>query len=152
MLSVTRVNDDRRGLLALRAGIGLFFVTEAPSTPYRRPWTWGRIEASDRVREEAASTIDDEDSVAASPMLLALVAERADLVALPSGPADLSDQVMARAAARADVVMLDLSVVDPTTGLAEWTSDDRDRLLGWLDDLGYAVSWERGPIMVLRRS
>ena len=59
---------------------------------------------------------------------------------------------MARAAARADVVMLDLSALDPTTGEVEWTADDRDRLLGWLDDLGYSVSWERGPVMVLRRS
>lgn len=152
VLSVTRVNVDRRVLLALLAGITLFFVTEAPSTPYRQPWTWGRIEASDRVHQEAAATVLADDSVAASPPLLALVAERAELVALPSGPAELSDQVMARAAARADVVMLDLSALDPTTGEVEWTADDRDRLLGWLDDLGYAVSWERGPIMVLRRS
>ncbi len=55
--SVTRVNVDRRVLLALLAGATLFFVTEAPTSPYRQPWAWGSRDAVDGARIEAADRI-----------------------------------------------------------------------------------------------
>lgn len=150
-LSVTRVNVDRRLLVALLAGVILFFVTEAPSTPYRKPWAWGTLDSTGDARRAAVDRVDDDASVAASPTLLALVAGRANLTALPSSPDDLTDQVLADATATSDVVLVDFSAVDPVLGEPEWSADDRDRVLGWLDDLGYVVESDTDSILILHR-
>ena len=63
-VSVTRVNVDHRLLLALLFGATLFFLTAAPTSPYRQPWNWGSRDAVDGARLEAAALVGEERSVA----------------------------------------------------------------------------------------
>ncbi|HEY4377049.1 MAG TPA: DUF2079 domain-containing protein, partial [Acidimicrobiales bacterium] len=87
--SVTRVNVDRRVVLALLAGACLLFLTEAPTSLYRSPWRWGGRDQVDQARQHAADLVGKTEPVAASPRLSALVAERARVVELPPAPADV---------------------------------------------------------------
>lgn len=149
--SVTRVNVDRRVLFALLAGATLLFVTEAPSSPYRRPWAWGSRDAIDGARIEAADLVGPTDAVAVSPSAIALVAERADLVELPTDPHDLTRARIERVARRADVVLLDTSEVDPVTGDPDWSPAAIERVLGRFTDAGLDVVYGAQGIHLLVR-
>ncbi|MCU1496892.1 MAG: putative rane protein, partial [Acidimicrobiales bacterium] len=81
-VSVTRVNVDRRVLVALLAGATLLFVTEAPSSPYRQPWAWGSRDATDGARLAAVRRIAPDAAVASSPTAAVLVSERGHLLEL----------------------------------------------------------------------
>lgn len=151
-LSVTRVNVDRRVLLALLAGSTLFFLTEAPTTPYRKPWAWGSQDAVDGARLDAADSVDDGARVAASPTVISLVAERAHLTALPSDPADLTARAVARATPGLDVVVLDTSALDPVTGEAVWTDTDRTKVVDRFGTHGFTTRSDHLGVLVLARS
>ncbi len=150
--SVTRVNVDRRVLLALLAGATLLFVTAAPTSPYRKPWRWGGRDAVDGARLKAASMIAGDASVAVSPPAMAVVAERAEMVELPPNPADLVTARLNRIAKQVDVVLLDTNGTDPRTGDAFWPSDERRRVLGDLGHHGFAVTYRSHGVYLLRPS
>ncbi|HEX2577743.1 MAG TPA: DUF2079 domain-containing protein [Aquihabitans sp.] len=150
--SETRVTVDRRVLVALLAGATLLFVTEAPSSPYRRPWSWGSQDAVDGARLEAADLIGDDDAVAASPTTTALVAERADLVELPPDPDDLTTTRLAVLAASTDWVLLDASLVDVRTGEPQWSPEAVDAFVARMADRGFEPVYEAQRIHLLRRT
>jgi hypothetical protein len=147
--SVTRVNVDRRVLLALLAGATLFFVTEAPSSPYRQPWAWGSQDAVDGARLEAADLIGDDGSVAVSPSSTALVAERATVVELPLDAANLTDDRIAGRISRVDWILLDTNGSDPGANHPFWTPSDRRRVLSTLADEGFKVVYAAQGIYLL---
>lgn len=149
-LSVTRVNVDRRVLLALLAGATLLFLTESPTSPYRAPWSWGSRDATDGARLEAADLIADDEAVAVSPSATAVVAERADLVELPPAPADLGTDRIDDLAGEVDVVLLDTTGTDPTTGRPFWTTADEERVLRRLQRGGFEVVYGAQGIHLLR--
>lgn len=148
--SVSRVNVDRRVLVALLAGATLLFVTAAPTSPYRKPWTWGGRDAIDGARAEAASMIDDDESVAVSPPAMAVVAERAEVVELAPNPADLVPTRLARISKRVDVVLLDTNGTDPRTGEPFWPNDERQRVLAGFGRRGFAVDYRSRGVYLLR--
>jgi uncharacterized membrane protein len=79
---VERVIVDRRVLGALVLVSTVFFVRDAASSPYRHPWQWGGRDATDQARLDAVDLVGDDQSVRASPALVPLLAERADLYVL----------------------------------------------------------------------
>jgi hypothetical protein len=78
---------DRRVLIALTVAALGFFSTDALNSPYNRPWKWGREDASDHARHEAADSFPKSTAVRASATMLPLLAERRRVYAL-SGLAD----------------------------------------------------------------
>ncbi len=79
---VERVFVDGRVLGALILVSTVFFVRDAPASPYRAPWAWGGRDAADQARLDAVDLVDDQDAVRASPALLPLLAERAEVYLL----------------------------------------------------------------------
>jgi hypothetical protein len=149
--SVTRVNVDRRVLLALLAGAVLLFVTEAPTSPYRQPWAWGSRDATDGARMEAAELVGPDDAVAASPAISALVAHRARLVELPPAPRDLSTFRVDQVVRGTDAILLDTSGTDPRTGKAVWSSDQVGLVLDRFTERSFAVTYAAQGIYLLHR-
>lgn len=147
--SVTRVNVDRRVLFALLAGATLFFVTEAPSSPYRQPWAWGSRDAVDGARLEAADLIDTQGSVAVSPSSTALVAERATVVELPLDAANLTDERIAGRISRVDWILLDTNGSDPGSRQPYWSAADERRVLAVLGEQGYEAVYAAQGIYLL---
>ena len=150
-LSVTRVNVDRRVLLALLAGSMLFFVTEAPTSPYRQPWAWGSQDALDGARQIAAGRVSDTEEVAVSPSSTALLADRADLVELPFAPQDFTVHRVTLVSRDVDVVLLDTTGTDRRTGAQVWTDDRRQRVLERFEADGLEPTYEAEHIFLLRR-
>ena len=73
---VERVLVDRRVLIALVVAALGFFATEASDSPYRHPWQWGRQDAVDMARRQAAHAVGKGVSVRAPEVVLPLVADR----------------------------------------------------------------------------
>ena len=147
--SVTRVNIDRRVLLALLAGATLLFVTEAPTSPYRQPWQWGSRDAVAGAKMVAADLVGPNAAVAVSPSSSALVAERADVIELPTDPADLTPFRLSQVARQVDVVFLDTSGVNPRTGDPRWTTAQVERTLERLRTQAFRVTFEAEGIYLL---
>lgn len=149
-LSVTRVNVDRRVLIALLAGSSLLFLAEAPTSPYQQPWNWGARDAVDGARLEAAALVGDDDAVATSPSTTAQVAERGTLIELPPVPADLDRSTLVGLADRVDVVLLDTNGIDPVDGTSFWSNSDVRRVVRTLEGAGFAVAYDAQGIFLLR--
>jgi hypothetical protein len=148
-VSVTRVNVDRRVLLALLAGCSLLFLAESPSSPYRSPWAWGSRDALDGARLEAADLIAPDAAVAVSPQATALVAARAEVVELPPAPADLRRSTIGAIADDSDAVLLDTTGDDPATGRPFWTTDDARRVTEQFADEGFRILYRAQGVYLL---
>jgi uncharacterized membrane protein len=110
--SIERILVDRRVLIALTVAAIGFFCIDASNSPYQRPWNWGREDATDQARHEAAELVGTTSAVRTSDQILPLVAERARVYALSDQPSS--------AAASSDVnrVIIDEAEVNWTP--AEW--------------------------------
>jgi len=150
--SVTRVNVDRRVLLALLAGATLLFVTEAPTSPYRSPWGWGSQDAVDGARQAAADRVGPDAAVATSPTVTVLLAERAELTELPPDPDDLTSSRIESVARTSDAVVLDTSLTDLRTGDPQWNPVQIDRFLTRFADRNFTVTYEAEGIYLVQRS
>jgi 2-phospho-L-lactate guanylyltransferase (CobY/MobA/RfbA family) len=129
---------------ALACGAVLFFVDSAPNSPYERPWAWGGRDVVDAAREEAADLVPLAATVAASPQMTELVAERPVLDQLSVGPPS-------RASTR-DFEAIALDTTGTTdSGLPLWTDADLLRVLDALRDQGYRVRFRAAGIFVLTR-
>jgi hypothetical protein len=148
--SVTRVNVDRRVLFALLAGAMLFFVTEAPTSPYRQPLAWGSQDAVDGARIEAADMVGATGRVAVSPSSTALVAERAEVTELPLDAANLTGERLSGQIAEARWILLDTNGTDPGTRRPYWRANDQRRVLAVLDEEGFTVAYSAQGIYLLR--
>lgn len=149
--SVTRVNVDRRVLLALLAGVILLFATESPTSPYESPWGWGDRDAVDGARMDAADEATDADAVAASPQVSALVAERAEIVELPPVPSSLDAARIQEVAAEVDLVIVDTTEATDPNGLPLWTVAERDRVVQAFGDYRFALVSNAQNVIVMRR-
>jgi len=147
--SVIRVNVDRRVLIALLAGATLFFVTEAPTSPYRQPWAWGSQDAVDGARLEAADRIGPSGAVAVSPSSTALVADRADVTELPLDASNLTRDRLAGRITDARWILLDTNGRDPVTRRPYWPAADRQRVVGILGEAGYEVTYAAEGVYLL---
>lgn len=150
--SVTRVNVDRRVLLALLAGATLLFVTEAPTSPYRSPWGWGSQDGVDGARLAAADRVGPDAAVATSPTVTVLLAERAELTELAPDPDDLTSSRIELVARSSDAVVLDTSLTDLRTGDPQWSSVQIDRFLTRFADRSFSVTYEAEGIYLLQRN
>lgn len=148
-LSVVRVNVDRRILSALLVGSVLFFVTESPSTPYDRPWSWGGRGAAVQDREAMAKLVPELQPVAVSPTATVLVAERARVVELPPAPEDLDEDRLERLAMQVDWVLLDTTPDDPVTLEPRWRPDDVERVLKLFEEHSFTVDASLGGVYLL---
>lgn len=147
--SVTRVNIDRRVLLALLAGATLLFVTEAPTSPFRQPWAWGSRDSADGARILAADRIGPNQSVAVSPGAAALVATRADLVELPADPTDLTPSRLDQVARQAEVILIDTTGTDARTGDPRWSTAQVARALNRFGERSYSITFQADGIYLL---
>lgn len=150
--SVSRVNVDRRVILALLAGATLLFVTEAPSSPYREPWAWGSRDAVDGAVIEAGTLLDETDAVASSPSATATVARRATLIELPLGPRDFTDGLVARVSGQVDHVLIDTSQEMDADGLPMWTASRRDAVLALFGQEDFTVVYAAEGVYLLERA
>jgi len=73
---VERVNVNRRVVVALLLTASVFFVRDAVSSPYEKPWNWSERQSDDLALIQAASIIPEDALVRASPRALPLLAER----------------------------------------------------------------------------
>lgn len=149
--SVTRVNVDRRVLFALFAGAALFFVTEAPTSPYRQPWAWGSQDAVDGARLEAADMIGPRASVAVSPSSTSLVAERADVIELPLDAVNLTTERLQGRVADTRWILLDTTGTDPGTRRPYWRTTDPARVVAVLEEQGFEVVYAAQGVFLLTR-
>lgn len=150
--SVTRVNVDRRVLLALLAGAALLFVTEAPTSPYRQPWAWGSRDSVDGARIEAAALVGPNDAVSASPTTSSLVAGRGRLAELPPDPEDLTEFRVDQVARFSDAILLDTTGTDLRTGDPLWSTDQTDLVLARFADRTFEVTYDVEGIYLLQRT
>ncbi len=141
--SVTRVNVDHRLVAALLIAALALFSQDAASSPYERPWTWGTRSAVDRARVTAAHRIG-ERSVAASPELLSLVAERRLVRSLPIQPLP-SDTQIGRGV---DAVVLDTTDQSVVGG---WTLASRSIARSKLRDEGFHLVYGQAGIYAFVR-
>ncbi len=140
--SVERVNVDQRVLVALLLASTVFFIQDAPSSPYEEPWTWGSRDVADRARVDAADLVPDGEPVRASPTLLPLLAERDTLYELDT----TGNPHVRRAAAGVDAVLLDAAAA-PT-----WDDDDRRRFQEGLQELGFDEVFAAAGITLYERA
>lgn len=150
--SISRVKIDRRVLLALLTGAVLLFVVESPTSPYRAPWSWGGRDAADGARTASVELVADDASVAVSPSVSALYAERGHLVELPPDPVSMSDDRMARVTDGVDVVILDTTPESGGEGTGFWTQDSRVEMIRRFMDRGFVLNRRIGDVYVLERS
>lgn len=131
---VQRVNVDRRLVGALVFTAAVFFVRDAVTSPYEEPWSWGRRDAGDGLRLDAADLIPDDAVVRAAPKLLPLVTERVGLFALDlPDDADADAVVLADGAAEnVNWIVFDSSEVPQWDGLRVERFCTRLRLSGWV--------------------
>jgi len=140
-LGAERVTVDRRVLSALLFASVVFFVQDSPASPYEEPWAWGVRDASDEARLDAADAVPDDEAVRASPALLPLLAERADVY-----PLDTTDNPHVRQAAEGvDGIVFDAESA-PT-----WDDDDRRRFQEGLSELGFREVFAESGISVYQR-
>jgi len=118
---VERVNVDRRVVLALVLTASVFFVADAASSPYARPWNWYERTPSDMALLEAVDRIPPDANVGASRRALPLLAERLAVYELNANrPVDAVRADIDAVVFNVDWVLLDLSAtpwdisVDPT--------------------------------------
>ena len=102
---VERVNVDRRLLTALVLTASLFFLRDAPSSLYERPWDWGRRDTMDIARQEAADLIPPDASVRASEQILPLLSDRTRLYVLET--ADDPDSAAVAATPKVEWIVFD---------------------------------------------
>jgi hypothetical protein len=150
--SVTRVNVDRRLVLALLAGATLFFVVEGPASPYRAPWSWGGRDAIDGARLEAAALIPPAVPVATSAETAVLVAERGIVVELPPDPDDLTPARVRSVARSSRWVLLDTTTTDRTTQQPRWTDREREVVIERFSAAGLSVRYRAQGIVLLAAS
>lgn len=150
--SVTRVNVDRRVLIALLCGATLLFLTEAPTSPYEQPWQWGSQDALDGARMAAADRVGPDESVAVSPTSSALLAQRAVLIELPPNPNDFTTFRVDQIARSADAVLLDTSPIDSRTGDPQWSTAQTDRLASRLLDRRFEITFRADGIYLFQRA
>ena len=141
--SVTRVNVDHRLVAALLIAALALFTQDAASSPYERPWTWGARGPVDQARVAAADRVGDR-SVAASPQVLALVAERAKVHGLPIQPVPAGTCI----GCGVDAVVLDTT--DESVG-GGWTESQRALALRRLRAEGFRLVYDQRGIYAFRR-
>jgi uncharacterized membrane protein len=139
--SIERVNVDRRVLTALVFASAVFFIQNAPSSPYQSPWSWGSRDVTDEARLDAADLVPDGDSVRASPALLPLLAERPELYELDT----TGNPHVRRAAEDVDAIVLDAEAA------ADWDDEDRRRFQEGLEALGFDEVFAQAGITVYER-
>lgn len=103
---IARVAVERRVLIALTVAALGFFATEAPDSPYQRPWDWGREDLTDQARLRAADLVGEVASVRASASTISFVAERRFAYVLGSKP-----DTAAATAGGVDRVLIDTSTL-----------------------------------------
>jgi uncharacterized membrane protein len=84
--SIERIVVDRRVLIALSVAAIGFFCIDAANSPYQRPWKWGRVDAIDEARHDAAELVGETTAVRASDKVLTLVAERTSVYTFDTVP------------------------------------------------------------------
>ncbi len=110
---VERVNVDRRLLTALALTACIFFLRDAPSSLYEKPWDWGQRDVIDLARKEAADQVPSDVAVRASEQILPLLSDRFRLYELDTG----GDPDLAADAAGANVEW----IVFDVSAASEWT-------------------------------
>jgi len=140
---VERVNIDRRVAWALVLTAIVFFVRDAPSSPYNSPWFSGRVSVEEVALTEAAAIVPADAPVRASDRLLPLLAERVAVFELDSRAPDEAALEVAVEAATAEV---DWVILDGKA--SGWTSLDTDRFAIRLGFRGFKKIYDVEQVQV----
>jgi uncharacterized membrane protein len=138
-MGIERVVVDRRVLIALTVATLGFFATDALDSPYQRPWDWGRQDAADHARHDAARIVGMTTSVRASPSILSLLAERREVYLLGDGP-----DAAAATAGDVDRVVVDASAL-------QWTAADWFDLSAGMVARGYRSIFSASGVVLYAR-
>lgn len=105
---VKRVRVERRIILALMLTGLVFFIRDAPSSPYNEPWQWGERDAADVSRVAAVEELLGINTpVRASASVLPLLAERLGVYALDTQSQPTIDDTVVDAVRGVDWIILD---------------------------------------------
>lgn len=83
-MGVDRVFLDVRLLSTLVVAAVMLFASTSLTSPYERPWEWGRLDPIDEAVADAVDKLDEDVPIRASPAALATLAERPWLYPLES--------------------------------------------------------------------
>jgi uncharacterized membrane protein len=146
---IERVTVDARLLVALLVAGVVFFVTDAPSSPYRQPWSWGSTPTVE-LQRTVFDDLPPDVAVRASPSVLDVLAERPRLYRL-----ELGDRPDAVAATRdVDLVVVDRAQFDAWDPVRRRVFADGMTSLGFdqptarrdrVSSLAGVVVWQRQP-------
>jgi hypothetical protein len=139
--NIERITVDRRMLGALTFAAFVFFVHDAPASPYERPWNWGGRSLADQARVEAVSLVDESARVRSSVPTLAELASREHVVLAVDGRAvggrAFTDGV--------DAVLLDQSF---TSG---WNTARADGVRRAIQNEGFELTLDRDGVWLFLR-
>lgn len=144
--SVSRVNVDHRLVGALVLATAALFIQNAPSSPYQKPWEWGRRDEVDDARLDAVEFVAGDVALTVTPQFDQLVAERAAVDELPLGPPERPS----RWVPRTDVVLLD-TTARGVDGRSLWSPGAFAALSRGLTARGYSVTFTRAGIFMFSR-
>jgi hypothetical protein len=140
--NIERITVHRRILGALVLAALIFFVQDAPSSPYERPWAWGGRSLTDQARLEAISMVGGDDRVRTVAPTLADLAGRRIAVVVEDGP-----WVGGRAlTAGVDSVLLDTSLTD------NWSPTRLDAVVRAVEEHGFVRVLDRYGVLLFRRA
>lgn len=142
-IRVELVNVDRRILAAVVVTAVVFFVRDAPSTPYEEPWNWGSRDANDQARRAAVGLVPDDASVQSSTRGLTHLAERAEVFELDTSGSVIQAE---RALASTDYILFD------QLDAPEWSSVWFDNFDRNLQRNGYAPQYRAEGVTLYRRA
>lgn len=128
-MGVNRVFVDVRVLATAISATALLSLSQSPMSPYREPWLWSDVDATDQAVIDAVATLDPDDAIRASTSALAPLSERYWLYPLDPDriPNALVDVVNVRA-----VLIVDRDV-------AEQDDEARQRFIDRLATSGYEL-------------
>ena len=119
----------------------VFFIRDAPASPYEKPWDWAVRDSADEARLDAVDIIDDEAPIRASPSLIPLLAEREEVYELDTAV----NPHVRNAAEDVDIIAFD------TDAAPEWDDERRRLFQQGLEELGFDLVFDRAGISVYER-
>ncbi|MFP3906382.1 MAG: DUF2079 domain-containing protein [Acidimicrobiales bacterium] len=140
--NIERITVDRRLLGALTLAAAVFFVHDAPSSPYHEPWEWGGRSLADQARLDAIELIDSDDRVRATVPALADLASRDVLVVAEDG-VDIGGRELT---AGVDALLLDETVT------SAWNQFRLRGVVRAVEEQGFELTYQRHGVLLFLRS
>jgi len=133
---VSRILVGRRILTVLLLTATVFFIRDSASSPFEKPWEWGRRDATDIARITSVFWLGPDASVAAPANLYPEIAERRNAFVLKT---DVPFEPSREELKHLDAVIFDENIVT-------WTNAELMKFEGKMGELGFDRRYESSGI------